>query len=424
MSRLVTDMNITTGSGRPSWNSQGICNTLLQPTRPTTLLPETPVIPATIPSTPVNLPLARSILPDNRSHAATDTPISNSLIAIPTHDKQIEVLTPCMQQHDRFVDPSGKPLQPGTVIICEDLPLVVSSNGRIYNFTGGNMKQLYIADPSEHKFLVKAANSPSTFCNILGSVLGLLPGFHRRQNQINSSEEDDQEQAVTEASTIESINTIHSAKGLEWGNHVDTISEDNTSDLANFCTNEIIHYDIHDAGLFITGNMFPDHACNKMLSHCNIVIGCFKDIFQSVDMYKLSEVLQALKKLNFVLANRAPELAAHYGMPLEPQLVSAEEVPDLINAHLNRPTAYNMQHGSRGIPCLRGNQHNRYNRQSSPLPRYNQQTSRSDIHIYFHKNRSYNNTIYHHGNGHNSILSIRNMHNASNNTHNSIGNMQ
>ena len=111
-------------------------------------------------------------------------------------------------------------------------------------------------------------------------------------------------------------------------------------------------------------------------------------------------------------------------MPLEAQLVSAEEVPDLINAHLNRPTAYNMQHGSRGITHLRGNQHHRYNRQSSPLPRYNQQTSRSDTHIYSQKNRSCNNTSYHHGNGHNSILSIRNTCNASNNTHTSIGNMQ
>ena len=109
-------------------------------------------------------------------------------------------------------------------------------------------------------------------------------------------------------------------------------------------------------------------------------------------MNNLSEVLQALKELNFVLANRPPELAAHYGMPLEPQLVSAEEVPDLINVHLNRPTAYNMQHGSRGIPHPRGNQHHRYNRESSPLTRYNQQTSRSDTHIYSHKNRSYNNT--------------------------------
>ena len=56
-----------------------------------------------------------------------------------------------------------------------------------------------------------------------------------------------------------------------------------------------------------------------MLSHYNhILIGCFKDIFQSVDTNNLATVLQALQELNFMLANRAPELAAHYGIPLEP----------------------------------------------------------------------------------------------------------
>ena len=73
-----------------------------------------------------------------------------------------------------------------------------------------------------------------------------------------------------------------------------------------------MHHDMHDAGLFPKENMFPDHACSEMLSHYNrIVIGCFKDIFQSVNMNNLSTVLKALKELTFVLANRAPELAAH-----------------------------------------------------------------------------------------------------------------
>ena len=197
MSRLVTDMSITTGCGRPSSNSQGICNILLQPTMPTTLLPEMPVNPATVPSTPVSSPLGRSILPDNSSHTVTDTSNSSSPIAISTQDKQAEVLTLCMRQYDSFVDPAGKLLQPGTVIVCEDLPFIVSSNGKFYNFTGGNIKQLYITDPSEHKFLVKAANSPSTFSNILGSVLSLLPKFCRRQNQTNNSKDvEDQKQAT------------------------------------------------------------------------------------------------------------------------------------------------------------------------------------------------------------------------------------
>ena len=108
MSRLVTDMNITSRSGRPSRNSQGICNTLQQPAMPTTLLPEMSANPATIPSTPINSPLARSIPPDNNSHAATVTPNSNSLVVILTQGKQLDALTPSMRQHDRFVDPTGR----------------------------------------------------------------------------------------------------------------------------------------------------------------------------------------------------------------------------------------------------------------------------------------------------------------------------
>ena len=56
-----------------------------------------------------------------------------------------------------------------------------------------------------------------------------------------------------------------------------------------------------------------------MLTHDNrIVIGSFKEFFLSINTNNLAEVLQALKELNFILANRAPELASHYNMPLEP----------------------------------------------------------------------------------------------------------
>ena len=107
------------------------------------------------------------------------------------------------------------------------------------------------------------------------------------------------------------------------GNNVGTTSEGNASDLANFCTDESAHHVMHDAVLY-QENMFPDCARNKMLSHYNrIEIGCFKDIFQSVDTNNLAAVLQASKELNFMLKNRAPELAAHYNMPLEPQQISA-----------------------------------------------------------------------------------------------------
>ena len=49
------------------------------------------------------------------------------------------------------------------------------------------MKQLYVTDPSKHKFLVKAVNSPNAFSNMICSVLSLFPGFYRRKNQLNNS---------------------------------------------------------------------------------------------------------------------------------------------------------------------------------------------------------------------------------------------
>ena len=154
------------------------------------------------------------------------------------------------------------------------------------------------------------------------------------------------------------INTILSGKSSEISNNVDATSEDNFSDLGNFCTNESVHHDMHDTAFFSTKNTFPKHTHNEMLSHYNcILIGGFKDIFQSVDTNNLAAVFQALKELDFVLANRAPELAAHYGMPLEPQQVSAEEVPKFVYAYLNKPTAYTIKHSSRGRPRTRGNQH-------------------------------------------------------------------
>ena len=42
------------------------------------------------------------------------------------------------------------------------------------------MKQLYVADPREHKFLVNEANRPGTITDILGSVLSMLPGFGKK----------------------------------------------------------------------------------------------------------------------------------------------------------------------------------------------------------------------------------------------------
>ena len=110
--------------------------------------------------------------------------------------------------------------------------------------------------------------------------------------------------------------------------------------------------------------VYEDSIRNTMLTQYNqIVIGSFKEFFQSVDMNNLSEVLQALKELNFVLANRAPELACYYNMPLEPHQITTEEVPDLVRAHLHHSSAYNPEHKVRGRPHIRGNPYHRYARQ-------------------------------------------------------------
>ena len=137
-------------------------------------------------------------------------------------------------------------------------------------------------------------------------------------------------------------------------------------------------------------------------------------------MNNLAELLQALKELNFMLANRAPELAAHYNMRLEPCQISVEEVHDLVKAHLHHTTAYNPEQSIRGRPCSRGNQYHQYNRQSSPLLRYNQQAHRSNAHFHSHPNRNCNNTNYHNNSKCNSPRPTRHTHNTSNSQVNDI----
>ena len=137
-------------------------------------------------------------------------------------------------------------------------------------------------------------------------------------------------------------------------------------------------------------------------------------------MNNLAEVLQALKELNFVLANRAPELAVHYNMMLEPHQISAEEVPDLVKAHLYYATAYNPDQSIRGRPHSRGNQYYQYNRQSSPITKVNQQAHRSDAHFHSHTHRNYNDTSYHNNRECNSPWPARHTHNTSNRQVNSV----
>ena len=150
ISRLTTDMNTIPSSGRPSRNIQGICNVSQHSMGHTTSHSDQK-------GTPVNTPLPRSVLTKN----SPDQDSSSS--GTPPSQRQVESFTPCVKQNDRFVNPSGKPIQPGTIIICDKILFIVSNNGKIYNFTGGSFKQLYVTDPGEHKFLVRLANSPSIF---------------------------------------------------------------------------------------------------------------------------------------------------------------------------------------------------------------------------------------------------------------------
>ena len=67
---------------------------------------------------------------------------------------------------------------------------------------GGTMKELYMANPSEHKFLFTSANSLSTLSNLFSSVLGLFPRFSNRQGNTNEHKNEDQKQSTSEALTL------------------------------------------------------------------------------------------------------------------------------------------------------------------------------------------------------------------------------
>ena len=94
----------------------------------------------------------------------------------------------------------------------------------------------------------------------------------------------------------------------------DTIADVNVSDFAD-TSPDVVHHKIHH-NLSLHENLFEDSIRNEMLTHYNrIVIGSFKEFFQSINTNNLTEVLQALKELNLMLVNRAPELVAHYNLP-------------------------------------------------------------------------------------------------------------
>ena len=116
ISKLTTNMNTILGSGRPSRNSQAICSVSQHSMGYTTSQSDQQ-------GTPVNTLLPRSVLTKNGSDQ------DSSSLGTPPSQRQAEIFTPWVRQNDRFVDPSGKPLQPGAVIICDEIPFIVSNNG-------------------------------------------------------------------------------------------------------------------------------------------------------------------------------------------------------------------------------------------------------------------------------------------------------
>ena len=174
LSKLTTDMNTIPSNGRPSRKSQGIHNMLQHSMEYTNSQLDQQ-------HTPVNTPLPKNM------HTTSDSNQNSTSADTPSSQRQVESFTPCVRQNDRFANPSGKPLQLGTIIICDKMPIIVSNNGKTYNITGGSFKQLYITDPSEHKFLVSLANSPSTFSSIINSIISLLPRFSSKQTNPNKT---------------------------------------------------------------------------------------------------------------------------------------------------------------------------------------------------------------------------------------------
>ena len=251
LSKLITNMNTIPSSGRPSRNSQGICNVSQHPMEYTASQSDQQ-------GTPVNTPLPRNVL-------TTNDPNQDSISAdTPSSHRQVESFTPCVSQNDRFVDPSGKPLQPGTIIICDKVPFIVSNNGKIYNFTGGSFKQLYVADPSEHNFLVSLANSPSTFSSIINPVISLLPRFGSKQTNSNKHTNENQVQSIIEASTTEAFNNNGNA---DLNVSTDTIADIDVSDLAYLSPNAVHHETCDNLSLY--ENLFQDCVRNEMLTHYN-----------------------------------------------------------------------------------------------------------------------------------------------------------
>ena len=228
-------MNTISINDRTSRNNQGICNKSQHPMEYTASQSDQQ-------HTPVNTLLPRNML------TANDPNQDSTLADTPSSKRQVESFTPCVRQNDRFVDPSGKPLQPGTIIISDKILFMVFNNGKIYNFTGDSFKQLYVTDASEHKFLVSLANSPSTFSSINNLVISLLPRFSSKQTNPNKTNEN-QKQTIIETSNTDNSN-------IDLNVSTDTIANIDISDLECLSPNAILHELHHNPSPY--KNLFPD----------------------------------------------------------------------------------------------------------------------------------------------------------------------
>ena len=151
-----------------------------------------------------------------------------------------------------------------------------------------------------NKFLVSLANSPNTFSSIINSVISLLPRFGSKQTNPNKTIKN-KKQTITETDNTNNCN-------IDLNVSTDTIADVDMSDLEHLSANAV-HYELHH-NPSPHKNLFPDSVRNEMLTLYNcIVIGSCKNFFQFIDMNNLAEVLKALRELNFILANRVPELA-------------------------------------------------------------------------------------------------------------------
>ena len=217
-------------------------------------------------------------------------------------------------------------------------------------------------DPSESNEQVSA--TPEASAIQIGSMIN-------NNNAVNNDGD-----AENEGNSIHNNTNETSTENEVFSNTRNIVDQrDDNPDTADFCVNQGQQDDeqISELSPIYTETMLRTHcAHNEMLNHYNhIVVRSFKEIFQGVDTNSLQAVLQALQELNFLLANRVPELSAHYGFPLEPHQISAEEVPDVISAYLSRPTTHPMSDSNNGRPQTRGNNQYRPSRQSSPVPRSN-----------------------------------------------------